>query len=364
MTFAGKNRTMVKTGDRVRFLNSVGGGIVKAFQSKNVVLVEDESGFDFPVAIGECVVVGNGDDALRNGRLPAGESPAKAQESAPAPEKQPRRVRVRETPDGERLNVFLACLPVDPKALLLGRYEIHFVNESNYYLYFNYMFRNNNSYESRFHGLVEPHTKIFMEEFPKEDLNSMERICIQMIAFKKDKPFALKNAFSVELRLDTVKFYKRHCFTENDYFDEDALIFPVVRSDVPEKTLLVSATELQEAMLRKKQDDGQKPPPPVAKHKKADSPVVEVDLHIHQLLDDTRGMTASEMLNYQLDKFHETLKQYAGKKGQQIVFIHGKGEGVLRAAIEKELKTRYRPYTFQDASFQEYGFGATLVKIR
>ncbi|MDR0757255.1 MAG: DUF2027 domain-containing protein [Tannerella sp.] len=353
---------MIKTGDRVRFLNSVGGGIVKAFQGKNIVLVEDESGFDFPVAISECVVTGSGDDAMRDSRLPAGEPPAKPQKSAPAPEAQIR--NVMETPGGERLNVFLACLPVDPKALLCGRYEIYFINESNYYLYFNYMLRNNSSCESRFHGLIEPHTKLFMEEFPKEDLNSMERVCIQMIAFKKNRPFALKNAFSIELRLDTVKFYKRHCFTENEYFDEDALIIPVVRSDVPEKTLLVPATEIQEAMLRKKQDDEQKTPPPAPRHKKAGDPVVEVDLHIGQLLDDTRGMTASDMLNYQLDKFRETLKQYAGKKGQRIVFIHGKGEGVLRTAIEKELKTHYKSYTFQDASFKEYGFGATLVKIR
>jgi hypothetical protein len=354
---------MIKTGDKVRFLNSVGGGTVKAFQGKNMVLVEDESGFDFPVPVSECVVAGNGDASLRDGRLPAGAPPAKQQKNIPEPEK-PARAAIKETPGGERLNIFLAFLPVDPKALTTGRYESYFVNESNYYLYFNYMFRDNSSCTSRFHGLVEPDTKIFMEEFAKEDLNSMERICIQLIAFKKDKPFALKNAISVELRLDTVKFYKRHCFAENDYFDEDALLFPVIRSDVPEKTLLIPAAELQESMLRKKRDDEQKPQPPVAKRKNTDNPTVEVDLHIGQLLDDTRGMTASEILNYQLDKFRETLKEYAGQKGLQIVFIHGKGEGVLRTAIEKELKTRYRSYTFQDASFQEYGFGATLVKIR
>lgn len=48
-------------------------------------------------------------------------------------------------------------------------------------------------------------------------------------------------------------------------------------------------------------------------------------------------------------------------KGQKIVFIHGKGDGVLRKAIEKELKTKYKQYYYQDASFREYGFGATVV---
>ncbi|EJX02663.1 protein containing Smr protein/MutS2 [gut metagenome] len=70
------------------------------------------------------------------------------------------------------------------------------------------------------------------------------------------------------------------------------------------------------------------------------------------------------MLNYQMDKFHEVLAKYASNKGQRIVFIHGKGNGVLRKAIEKELKTRYKQYYFQDASFREYGFGATMVTIK
>ena len=50
--------------------------------------------------------------------------------------------------------------------------------------------------------------------------------------------------------------------------------------------------------------------------------------------------------------------------GRKIVFIHGKGNGVLRAAIEKELSHRYKGHRVQDASFREYGFGATQVTIR
>ena len=52
------------------------------------------------------------------------------------------------------------------------------------------------------------------------------------------------------------------------------------------------------------------------------------------------------------------------KKGQKIVFIHGKGEGVLRAAIIHELNYRYKQYPHQDASFREYGYGATQITIR
>lgn len=43
-------------------------------------------------------------------------------------------------------------------------------------------------------------------------------------------------------------------------------------------------------------------------------------------------MSNGEILNYQLDVFRKTLEEYKSKKGQKIVFIHGKGDGVLRKA--------------------------------
>lgn len=269
-----------------------------------------------------------------------------------------------ETAEGERLNVYLAYLPIEPAKVMQGSgYETYFINDSNYYLFFNYMNRQNNSWVSRYNGIVEPNTQIFLEEFGKEELNDLERICVQLIAFKKDKPYSLKNAISVELHLDTVKFYKQHCFMENDFFDEDAMVYPIVRQDIPEKELLISATELQEAMQQKVRED-RRTPQTIVKKKATDSTILEVDLHITELLDNTNGLSNADMLNYQLEKFHEVLAKYAANKGQKIVFIHGKGDGVLRKAIEKELKTRYKQHYYQDASFREYGFGATMVTIK
>ena len=38
----------IQIGDKVRFLNSVGGGVVRGFRGKDQVLVEDEDGFEYP----------------------------------------------------------------------------------------------------------------------------------------------------------------------------------------------------------------------------------------------------------------------------------------------------------------------------
>lgn len=104
---------------------------------------------------------------------------------------------------------------------------------------------------------------------------------------------------------------------------------------------------------------------PVKKHQKkgSDDPLV-VDLHINELVDSTRGLSSADMLNLQVDKFYKVMDENLRNHGRKIVFIHGKGDGVLRAAILKELNYRYKGHDVQDASFQEYGYGATQVKIR
>ncbi|MDR0574565.1 MAG: DUF2027 domain-containing protein [Tannerella sp.] len=355
-------------GDKVRFLNSVGGGRITAFHGKDQVLVEDENGFDVPVLISECVVVGEADRRMESKEPEPYVPPVKTipkdvavQQEIKTPK--PADYTFQETPQGERLNVNLVFLPVEPQAFMQTPFETYLVNESNYFLFVNYMSCKNNSWTSRYHGIIEPDTKIFIEEFEKSDLSELEHICVQMIAFKDGKSYSLKNALSVELRLDTVKFYKLHCFTKNNFFDEDALVMPLVANDTPEKQMLVSATDIQEAMYGRKKEVRRMPQPAVKAPKQGNN-IIEIDLHINQLMETTSGMNNADMLNYQISKFHEVMKANSGKKGQKIVFIHGKGEGVLRTALEKELKTTYkRQCRFQDASFREYGYGATMVVI-
>ena len=47
----------MKIGDKVRFLSETGGGRISGFQGKNIVLVEDEDGFEIPTLVSEVIVV-------------------------------------------------------------------------------------------------------------------------------------------------------------------------------------------------------------------------------------------------------------------------------------------------------------------
>ena len=88
-----------------------------------------------------------------------------------------------------------------------------------------------------------------------------------------------------------------------------------------------------------------------------------VDLHASELLDSTAGLSPADILNLQIDRFAEVMQANLRFPGTKIVFIHGKGEGVLRQALMKELTHRFKGHDVQDASFREYGFGATQVTI-
>lgn len=88
-----------------------------------------------------------------------------------------------------------------------------------------------------------------------------------------------------------------------------------------------------------------------------------MDLHASEVLETTAGMSHKDILDYQLDIFRRTMDEHRRHTGQRIVFIHGKGDGVLRQALLRELRAKYKTCTAQDASFREYGFGATMVTI-
>lgn len=360
----------------MRFLSECGGGVVTGFQGKDIVLVEDADGFDIPMPARECVVIETDD---YNIPTPAAKA-AKAEEKRRT-EEQParnggtpqadvsRRVekpqisvyRQPEVKGGDALNVLLAFVPVDIKAVSTTPFETYLVNDSNYYFYYTYLGVEGKAWTVRSHGILEPNTKLFLEEFEKAELNDRERVAVQLMAFKDNRSFALKQPVSVELRIDTVKFYKLHTFQSNDFFPTPALLYDLIKNDEATKQVYVSAEELQQALNQKKQVDK---PQTIVKRGAPKNGIVEVDLHIGELLDDTRGMSNGEMLNYQLDKFREVMNQYRNKREQRIVFIHGKGDGVLRKAILDELKRKYPACRHQDASFQEYGFGATMVTIK
>lgn len=357
---------MAKIGDIVRFLNSTGGGVIKRIEG-NIAYVDDD-GFETPTLLRECVVVAQAQETREKINVTMAPSVTSSPKPSAVPraaaEPEPDTVDVEETPEGEKLNIVLAYEPTDIKRLNTTTFNAFLVNDSNYYLYFTYLTRADGSegWTTRYAGVVEPNIQIWIDEFEPEALAEMDRICVQMIAFKQGKEFRLKSPVAMERKLDTTKFFKLHCFHDNVYFDTKVIAVDIVKNDVTARQQVMDSSRIEEAVKAKKAIDRRKPVK-VRKRDVRKGEIIEVDLHIAELVDTTAGLSPSDMLNLQIDEFRRVMDANLKNKGQKIVFIHGKGEGVLRQALMKELNHRYKGHDVQDASFREYGFGATQVTI-
>ena len=205
------------------------------FQGKNIVLVEDEDGFEVPMTVNEVVVIGDEDYDIRH-VVEVKQQQKQFQKTKSEPEPADKPITFKAKPEeragGDKLSAYLAFVPMDVKELSQTRFETYLVNDSNYYLRYVYMTAEGNAWQVRAEGEIEPNTKEFIEEFGRENLNELEHGCVQMIAYKRDRHFLLKPVVNAQVRMDPVKFYKLHAFRENDFFEQPALIYPVIENDV------------------------------------------------------------------------------------------------------------------------------------
>lgn len=242
---------MVNIGDKVRFLNDVGGGIVKSIKPGGVAMVEDEDGFDIPCLVDDLVVI--------------------------------------ET------------------------------NEHN----------------------VDVH------KFDKWHKN--EKPAVQKVVSKDGQTAPLSGK----------DYLASKGPAENEDETDENLEARVVRLEMLVAKLTMRLERLEDAKAAKEKEKLQ-----AKQQRKAqrDEELV-IDLHAHELLETTSGMSATDIKKHQIGIFNRIMQENLSVKGKKIIFIHGKGDGVLRKAIIDELNYKYKSCEYQDASFQQYGFGATMVII-
>lgn len=88
---------------------------------------------------------------------------------------------------------------------------------------------------------------------------------------------------------------------------------------------------------------------------------MEVDLHIHELVDDQSGLPDRAKLAIQMDHFDRMMDIAKREKLRRIVFIHGVGQGVLRHHIQTSIEQHHPDCSFRQADPRKYGSGATEV---
>jgi hypothetical protein len=334
---------MIKRGDTVRFLNDIGGGKVTRIVGK-MVYVEDEDGFEIPSLINQVVLIEQQSDTKET--TPLGKKELK--ESA-----QILSVK-REDTDSKLL---LALLKGNKTGSTSNDFRLYLINDSNFSILYSVSVQMVDVVSHLYHGQLEPNSKAQLDVFPVLFADN-KVLLVQAILFKEDASYKIPQPLNAKVNLKSTQLMRPGAFVNNDYFNENAKLYQLHDSVYEAKVdeLINSQSSLVEQKKERAAVPTQKSP-------KQSNGIVEVDLHIHELIDNYNGLSNTEMLNIQINKFHDILFENIKKKGQRIVFIHGVGNGVLKNEILKQLKTKYKGLYYQDASFKEYGFGATMVIV-
>jgi len=345
---------MIKPGDKVRFLNAVGGGVVKSIINKTMVSVEDSDGFEVPTQISQLVVIDETASMNPTKRAAAIRAEAKVEEVPVKKEvikTEPKYISGKDSPA-----CFLVFVPQDESNPVEGELKVYLINDSNNFLLYNYSHLKNKIYKSVDSAKMNPNSKRYLESFSRFDLNELPEFQFQMVFFREESS-KLETPVVKSLRVNPMKFYRLVSYVKTKYFTSNVIISSLLEPDMEAEISKLSEPELTKIVLEKDE-------PKVIVKRTVSPDLVEIDLHIHELLEDTRGIANHEMLEVQLGRFRNELDTAIENGTRRIVFIHGIGNGTLKQELRKELTTKYKKYYFQDASFKEYGYGATMVILK
>jgi hypothetical protein len=92
----------------------------------------------------------------------------------------------------------------------------------------------------------------------------------------------------------------------------------------------------------------------------------EIDLHIEQLVDETKTLTPSEIYDIQHLALEKYMMQAIELEVKEVYIIHGIGEGKLQRSVAthlQDLQRRKLIKEFKNEYIEGYGFGATWVKV-
>lgn len=348
----------IKVGDRVKFLNDTGGGTVSEIIDERIVNVRIEDGFDVPVLISELIIDSD--------EIKLIEKPDEYINGLEKPEKIETVIAqiAEENILSENLqekalkSVWFGLVPVNSKMIYKSDISTYLINNCDFCIYYLIGCMDTGSFRYIKSGMLEANTKEHIKTFSQTKLSKIKKFHFQLLFISKGNYFP-QNPVDSYFDIAKISFYKENNYRDNDFFHEKAHIFRIIDDSADNKTKQKTDSEIVHALAEKEGESKKKD----KVTSKSGSDIEEVDLHIHEIVDDYSGLSEGEILKIQLTRFYNALDKAINTNTRKIIFIHGLGNGKLKHEIRKAIDTKYPDLTYQDASFKEYGFGATLVKL-
>lgn len=329
----------MKIGDRVRLMKGTEEGIVVKMLDKSLVEVEIEDGFAIPVLESELVVVSSDESTAFD--TPKYES-----------QKPPKQKTVYEQPN-QLKGFHLAIIPLNDHLN-----SIYFLNPTNDDILL--MANEVNGKQEEKTILSE---KVFAGKFSKITERNMDHINTWApLSFT----ILIENSkWSIPIRPEKINLK-----IKSKHFQKDKVEIPFLNK----KGYLLPLSQAIKESIEPEKIDPEKLKNSFFKGSQAaenfnntvtnNSKVPEIDLHIESIDPNYEHLPKEDILRIQLAKFDEKLNEAFMAGLDEIIFIHGVGNGVLRNNIHKQLSQHHNVQFFKDTHKEKFGYGATLVKIK
>jgi hypothetical protein len=331
----------LRIGDKVRFLNEVGEGVISRIKDKNTVFVEMSDGFEIPFQVNQLVPIHTELIKDKNAE------------------------NIELNPEAHLTDaVYFVIEPDHDFPALMNDYKIYLFNASSFNLLYSYSIKDEQHFQTIKHGEAGPYQKILFRQVKLQFFKDYNYHKVECLLYKNS--FFVAQPPASEVIHITPKVLQGSRAIKHDEFKYPVYAFVLKDEFVSQVEVEPELThhdiEKLKAIKEFKSNATRDPSRSKSSREYLKSLEKEVDLHIEELIDNTGGLSNFEMLNIQLERFDKEMDEALEKNMKKIVFIHGVGNGRLKQEIIARLKT-IRGLTYHDASYKEYGYGATQVNI-
>lgn len=341
----------LKIGDKVKFLNERGQGVVTRIINKTTVGVTVEDGFEIPYAISNLVAETDKNVPVLTAR--SGKSAADRQETK-SENLIPHSVSKEEVE-----GIYLGFSPESPKNRSGSDINVWLINHTSYSILFTYSIWNNGQYNMVETGSITGFDTELVQTILRNELNDHRNFKIDALFFKKQE-YEHQSPVSNIIKLKPIKLYQENVFKENGFIADKALIFPVylLNDEETPEPYMITEKKLSKILFQKSRAlETAKISKPHATNNPGNE--MEIDLHIEELLDDYSNMSNAEIIQVQLTYFQNALDKAINDHLRRLIVIHGVGNGRLKQEVRTLLDIHALKY--YDASYARYGFGATEI---
>lgn len=327
----------LRIGDKVRFLNEVGEGQISRIKDQDSVYVEMPDGFEIPYLIKHLVPIHTEMIIDRDNE------------------------NIELNPDAHLTDaIYFIIEPDHDFPPLMNEYKVHLFNASSYNLVYTYSIKDEDHFQTIKHGEVGAYQKVLLKQVKLHYFNEYHYHKIECLLFKN-------TYFKAQHPISEVVHITSEGLKKTQPIKHEEFKYPVYGFVLKEEFLTVEKVDPELSLidiekLKSIKEFKSKQKTSKSKKEYLKSLEKEVDLHINELVESTSGLSNFEMLNIQLETFEKELDEAIEKGLKKITFIHGVGNGRLKQEIIAALK-KTPGVDYQDASFKEYGYGATQVNI-